>query len=65
MCFLKNISQVVLISNKWTGFIYLDWIICSPTGQLVSSYIGSIIACIVHVTLIIVKREINDGVSRI
>ena len=58
---LKNISQVVLISNKWTGLFILIGLFVADWTVGLAAMIGSIIAYALHVTLIIVKQRLMMG----
>ncbi|MGT2341047.1 urea transporter [Staphylococcus aureus] len=62
-CTFENISQVVLISNKWTGLFILIGLFVADWTIGLAAIVGSIIAMHLHVTLIIVKQRLMMGLA--
>ena len=59
---LKNISQVVLISNKWTGLFILIGLFVADWTVGLATMIGSIIAYALRY-INYSEAEINDGLA--
>lgn len=60
---LKNISQVVLISNKWTGLFILIGLFVADWTVGLAAMIGSIIAYAFARYINYSEAEINDGLA--
>lgn len=60
---LKNISQVVLISNKWTGLFILIGLFVADWTIGLAAIVGSIIAYTFARFINYSEAEINDGLA--
>lgn len=60
---LKNISQVVLLNNKWTGLFILIGLFVADWTVGLAAIIGSLIAYVFARYINYSKEEINDGLA--
>lgn len=59
----KNISQVVLLNNKWTGLFILIGLFVADWTVGLAAIIGSLIAYVFARYINYSKEEINDGLA--
>lgn len=61
--FLKNISQVVLINNRWTGLLILIGLFVANWQIGLAAAVGSGISILLGATFNFTKEEIRDGLA--